>query len=402
MIRVLPDLLVRATGCTAERAATFAADLDGACTRYGINATPARLAQFLAQLVVESGALRYVREIADGSAYEGRADLGNTEPGDGPLYRGRGLIQTTGRTNYRALRNRLRATMGPTVPDFEADPTQLERPNWAAWSAAYYWDMRRLNDEADADTEAACIRIGRAVNRGNASSSRPANHEAERISAWRRARAALADAKQAPAPIVDRSTRAQAAPQPETPAAPAQESAMPIPAFVAAALPMLVESIPKLGRLFGSGSEVAERNVKAAELAVQIVQQATGAPNAQAAAEAIKADPAALQTAAQAIEARWFELAEAGGGGIDGARKADLARSADGLRGLLASHSFWIALALLPLVYIVVLSIIGVVGTATWSDDVRASIAGLIVGTIVGGLMGYYFGQTTSRNRSSA
>ena len=84
MIRILPDLLVRATGCTAERAATFADDLDGACTRYGINATPARPAQFLAQLVVESGALRYVREIADGSAYEGRADLGNTEPGDGP------------------------------------------------------------------------------------------------------------------------------------------------------------------------------------------------------------------------------------------------------------------------------------------------------------------------------
>jgi putative chitinase len=396
MIAITPSLLVSAVNCTAERAATYAAHLHAACAHYRISDSVQRLTAFLAQLGHESGAFRYVREIADGSAYEGRRDLGNTEPGDGTRYRGRGLIQTTGRENYRAVRDRLLARLGAAVPDFEADPEQLERPEWAAWSAADYWDSRGLNAHADRDD---FITITRRINGGT-------NGLADRQQRWERARQALAALPAAqPAPIVDRSVAAQPAPQPPQPlqpAAPAQESAMPIPAFVAAALPMLVESIPKLGRLFGSGSEVAERNVKAAELAVQIVQQATGAPNAQAAAEAIKADPAALQTAAQAIEARWFELAEAGGGGIDGARKADLARSADGLRGLLASHSFWIALALLPLVYIVVLSIIGVVGTATWSDDVRASIAGLIVGTIVGGLMGYYFGQTTSRNRSSA
>lgn len=266
-----------------------------------------------------------------------------------------------------------------------------------------YWDMRRLNAEADADSEAACIRIGRAVNRGNADSSRPANHEGERIAAWRRARAALAEPQQAPAPIVDRSIPVQPAPPPPQPAMPAQEQTMPLPAFVAAALPAIVSSIPQLGKLFGSGSDVAERNVKAAELAVQIVQQATGATNAQQAAEVIQQQPAMLQAASDAIQARWFELAEAGGGGIDGARKADAERAAgaDKIRDVLKSHSFWIALVLIPLVYIVVLSVIGVIGTATWSDDVRASIAGLIVGTIIGGLMGYYFGQTTSRNRAT-
>lgn len=179
---------------------------------------------------------------------------------------------------------------------------------------------------------------------------------------------------------------------------------MPLPAFVAAALPAIVSSIPQLGKLFGSGSEVAERNVKAAELAVNIVQQATGATNAQQAAEVIQQQPAMLQAAADAIQARWYELAETGGGGIEGARKADAERSAatEKIRDVLKSHSFWIALVLIPLVYIVVLSVIGVIGTATWSDDVRASIAGLIVGTIIGGLMGYYFGQTTSRNRAGA
>src|SRR6187431_138745 len=62
--------------------------------------TPKRLAAFLAQLAHESGSFKYVRELADGRAYEGRKDLGNTQPGDGPKFKGRGLIQLTGRTNY--------------------------------------------------------------------------------------------------------------------------------------------------------------------------------------------------------------------------------------------------------------------------------------------------------------
>jgi muramidase (phage lysozyme) len=184
---------------------------------------------------------------------------------------------------------------------------------------------------------------------------------------------------------------------------PPKEQTMPIPAIIGALLPSIIEMIPKLGKLFGSGSEVAERNVKAAELAVSIVQEATGARNAQEAAEMIKSDPAMAQAAAQAVETRWFELAEAGGGGIDGARKADAARISDAgqVRDVFKSHSFLIASMVLPLVYLVVLSIIGLVGKIEWSMDVRAAIAGTLVGTIIGGLMGYYFGQTTSRNRSA-
>ena len=61
--------------------------------------TPLRQAHFLAQVGHESGELRYAEEIASGEAYEGRADLGNTQPGDGPRFKGRGLIQLTGRAN---------------------------------------------------------------------------------------------------------------------------------------------------------------------------------------------------------------------------------------------------------------------------------------------------------------
>lgn len=82
-----------------RRADVFLVPINEAMNEFGIN-TPIRQAAFLAQIAHESGSLRYVREIASGEAYEGRVDLGNTEPGDGPRFRGRGLIQITGRSNY--------------------------------------------------------------------------------------------------------------------------------------------------------------------------------------------------------------------------------------------------------------------------------------------------------------
>jgi muramidase (phage lysozyme) len=198
---------------------------------------------------------------------------------------------------------------------------------------------------------------------------------------------------------------------PETGTAPAQpallitpetvhkEATMPLPLIpiIAALLPSFVEAIPKLGKLFGSGSEVAERNIKAAELAVGIVTEAVGARNAQEAAEMVASDPAAAQAAIAAVEQRWFELSESGGGGIDGARKADAAIAASG--SMLQSPSFWVAVALLPLVYMIVGSVVGLFG-APWSDDVRSAIANGVVGMVLGSIAGYYFGQTTSRNRS--
>ena len=85
--------------CSQDVAATFAAPLVAAFQANQIN-TPLRQAHFLAQLGHESGSLRYTSELASGTAYEGRADLGNTQPGDGPRFKGRGLIQITGRANY--------------------------------------------------------------------------------------------------------------------------------------------------------------------------------------------------------------------------------------------------------------------------------------------------------------
>lgn len=383
---ITPALLLAAVGCTPERAALYAPHLSAACAHYGIS-TPARVAAFLAQLAHESGSFRWVRELADGSAYEGRKDLGNTQPGDGPRYRGRGLIQITGRSNYRLAAQRMREL---DAPDFEDFPDALQEPQWAAWSAADWWAWRGLNDLADRGEFDA---ITRRINGGT-------NGAADRRARWERAKAALAALPAEPAP--------EPAPDPITPAAPApaaiptewdmQQPPEPTMApFIAAALPAIIEAIPKLGRVFGSGSAVAERNLKAAELVAETVKAATGAATEQEAVQRLQADPAAVQAATRAIDGIWYQLTEAGGGGIDGARKADAAAQATG--DIRKSASFWIALLLLPLVYMLVASLIGLLGTATWSDDVRAGLAGSLISAIIGGLVGYYYGTTTSRNR---
>jgi putative chitinase len=399
-VKITPALLLAAVGCTRELAELYAPHLDAACAHYQVDSA-ARLAAFLAQVGHESGSFRWTREIWGPTPaqlrYEGRADLGNTRPGDGSRYRGRGLIQITGRDNYRLTAQRMQPL---DAPDFEDFPEALEEPRWAAWSAADWWAWRGLNGMANVGEFDA---ITRRINGGQ-------NGAADRRARWERAIAALAihatAAPEQPAVADPGQPAAHShymspgeAPE-RVPPTPPPEKHMPIAPIIAALLPSIIEAIPKLGRVFGSGSEVAERNIKAAELVVETVKSATGAVNAQDAVERLRADPVAVQAATKAIDGIWFDLTEAGGGGVDGARKADAAQRQAG--DLLHSASFWVGLMLVPLVYLLVLSLIGMIGTATWSDDVRAGLAGSLISAIIGGLVGYYFGQTTSRNRAPA
>ncbi|BBP61208.1 glycoside hydrolase family 19 protein [Pseudomonas sp. St316] len=141
-------------------AGVFAPVLNDAMGRYRIIGVK-RVAAFIAQVGHESGQLRYVRELGSDDYLEkydtGRlaSRLGNTleADGDGQRYRGRGLLQITGRANYRACGEALGL-------DLLAEPGLLEQPRWAGHSAAWFWAMRGLNPLADAgDFETITQRI---------------------------------------------------------------------------------------------------------------------------------------------------------------------------------------------------------------------------------------------------
>lgn len=123
---------------------------------YGLLESGLRLAHFMGQCAHESGGFRYMEEIADGSAYEGRKDLGNVVAGDGRRYKGRGPIQLTGRVNYRAFGREVGI-------DFEAHPEIVAFPSIGLLAGVRYWNSRGLNAKADADD---LVGITRAINGG--------------------------------------------------------------------------------------------------------------------------------------------------------------------------------------------------------------------------------------------
>ena len=139
------------------RIPSFVAPLNAAMYEFHIN-SPLRQAAFIAQIAHESGELRYVEEIASGIAYEHRKDLGNTQPGDGMKFKGRGLIQITGRNNYHECGKALGV-------DLITNPELLETNDMACRSAAWFWASRGLNDRADmGDFERITKRINGGLN----------------------------------------------------------------------------------------------------------------------------------------------------------------------------------------------------------------------------------------------
>lgn len=109
--------------------------------------TPLRQAHFLAQIGHESGELRYAEEIASGAAYEGRRDLGNTEPGDGARFKGRGLIQLTGRANYLLYGQ----AIGKDLVTDDHWKQVAEDPELAVDVACWFWETHQLSQYADLD-----------------------------------------------------------------------------------------------------------------------------------------------------------------------------------------------------------------------------------------------------------
>jgi len=136
-----------------------------------------RRAAFLAQVAHESGQLVYWEELASGAAYEGRADLGNTHPGDGVRYKGRGPIQLTGRANYRAAGKALGLPL-------EDNPKSVSQVDIGFRTTMWYWNTHGLSQLADRNDQGSFDVITRRINGGY-------NGKADRDQFWRKARSVL-------------------------------------------------------------------------------------------------------------------------------------------------------------------------------------------------------------------
>lgn len=140
--------------------------------------TPVRIAAFIAQLAHESGDYLWMQELADGRAYEGRADLGNVHPGDGPKFKGHGPIQITGRDNHRACGHALGI-------DAEANPLLLTQPRYGTAAAVWFWTVgnRKIDLSLLAD-RGWFTTITKVINGGT-------NGLEDRLVRWKRCRAVM-------------------------------------------------------------------------------------------------------------------------------------------------------------------------------------------------------------------
>ena len=176
---------------------------------------------------------------------------------------------------------------------------------------------------------------------------------------------------------------------------PAQaEKGEPMGPFVIPAISAVIELLPKLGAIFGSGSDVSNRNVKAVEMVIETAKEAIGARNEQELTEAIKNDPAAAASVKTAIEARWFELTEVGGG-VEAARKAN-AELTD--KAAYKNPALWVTAAILPLVYLVVSAVLFREG---WTDEIKMMVVTAILTGGFGAITGYWMGTSASSARKT-
>lgn len=183
-------IAIIAAGCgsTQLRAATWLNPIQSACNAYAIN-SPLEVAAFLATIGVESWRLLFTAELWGPTAaqqeYEPPSEkakaLGNTDPGDGERYKGRGLIQITGKANYAIC------SLALNLPLLD-HPELLQAPDNAALSAAWFWSNNNLNQWADAGNFLA---VSRAVNLGNPHSMVMPNGYSERLALYGAAKKSL-------------------------------------------------------------------------------------------------------------------------------------------------------------------------------------------------------------------
>jgi predicted chitinase len=148
-----PTLVSAMPGLTLARAQQFVAGANQAMILGGITNVN-RAAMFLAQVGHESGSLRHTEEIGSGAAYEGKKELGNTQPGDGVRFKGRSFIQITGRYNYTVFSEWAHKNgLVSTADYFVSNPSALVNDEFAWMGPVWYWTVARPNLNALSDAK---------------------------------------------------------------------------------------------------------------------------------------------------------------------------------------------------------------------------------------------------------
>ena len=162
----------------------------------------------------------------------------------------------------------------------------------------------------------------------------------------------------------------------------------PMGPFVLPAISAVISLLPELGKLFGSGSEVATRNVKAVELVVETAKAAIGARNEQELVEAIKDDPAAAQSVKAAVQAVWYELQEVGGG-VEAARKSNAELTE---KSAYKNPALWISAVMLIFPMMLFVDVFYIhPGAEYYSENIRTQIVTAILAVIMM-VGGYWLG----------
>jgi predicted chitinase len=138
-------------GLSAAKAAAYLPLMETAMRQFSIT-SKLRSAMWLAQCGHESESFVYFEEIASGAAYEGRLDLGNTHPGDGVRFKGRGPIQITGRSNYTAASQALGI-------DLVGHPEIAAQPQYGFLISAWWWGAHGINAYADRGDVVGATRV---------------------------------------------------------------------------------------------------------------------------------------------------------------------------------------------------------------------------------------------------
>lgn len=166
--------------------------------------------------------------------------------------------------------------------------------------------------------------------------------------------------------------------------------------FTSLVLEGLMQVVPSLIRVFGSGPQ-SEKNAVAAQIVVDAAKAATGAVNEQDLLEKVQSkDPVVIEQVTTAVQSVWYEIT-INAEGIEGARAASAAQTSNFWK----QPAFWVTLLLLPLPYLVVTAVLGFVGTVVYSTEIQIMVITAIISGVLSGITGYWLGTSFSSQRKT-